>query len=123
MTISSPYNQDAAVSVAVTELSQALSTFVRGQGRLVSRSDTLSGSAISVTAGDTDSPEVRGLVWQHGLALPELGQEGYVIQPLLQAKPPGILVVGGSALGIAYGLLALAEDLRLERTYLQYPLP
>ncbi|HLE80383.1 MAG TPA: hypothetical protein VJA25_03730, partial [Dehalococcoidia bacterium] len=68
-------------------------------------------------------PEVRGLVWRYGLTLPELGQEGYVIQPLLQAKPPGILVVGGSALGIAYGLLALAEDLRLERTYLQYPLP
>ncbi len=75
-----------------------------------------------VTAGLAGSAPVQAVAAARGLDLPALGPEDYWIRPL-PADPPGALVVGGGPLGLAYGLLALAGDVRLGQAYLSYPAP
>ncbi|MBI2886788.1 MAG: hypothetical protein HYY02_06235 [Chloroflexi bacterium] len=123
LALAEAYRADPAVAVAAEELAEALRLSLGGTGpRLMGIS--LSGrTPFRVVAGLPDSPEVEAVRRGYSLALSTPGPEGYVIHPLPQATPPGALVVGGGPLGLAYGLLALGEDLRLQRPYLQYPLP
>lgn len=76
-----------------------------------------------VTAGRLASPEVQAEAARREVRLPPLDHpEAYVIQPV-PGPDPGVLVAGGGARGVAYGLLALAEDVRLQQPYLAYPVP
>lgn len=81
-------------------------------------------SSLSVTGGLAGSATVAAAFSRAGGTVPALTGESYVIQPVVdRGEPRGAVVAGGSPLGLAHGLLALAEDQRLDRAYLRAPLP
>lgn len=117
------FRTDAAVQLARQELMEAIDQTKAREGLRLPEWFLGSRPAASVVAGTPDNAAVVELAEKYGVVLPRLAPEEYLIQPLPQASAPRALVAGGDALGLAYGLMSLAEDLRLRRPYLETPLP
>lgn len=73
-----------------------------------------------VTVGQPADAGVKQAAAKRVSDLDTLGGEDYVIRPL-PGDDPGVLLVGGGPLGVAYGMLELADDVRQRRPYLASP--
>ncbi|MDP2728772.1 MAG: hypothetical protein Q8P59_14685, partial [Dehalococcoidia bacterium] len=71
-------------------------------------------SAFNLIVGGTDSPWVQRLAEAGALDIPNLSEEGYIVRKTDYRGVPFLAVVGGGALGQAYGLFRLVETLRLD---------
>ena len=118
------FQRDPAVALATKELAATLNQRASTDGPLGFIEQWRSQERQpQVVAGDPSDPTVKDLIWKYDVHVSSLTQEGYVIQPLPQHQPPTVMVIAEGPLGLAYGLTALAEDIRLQRPYLSYPLP
>ena len=118
------FQHDPAVELAAKELAATLNQrgLIKGPLRFIEEWQSQE-RQMRVIAGDPSDPAVKGLTWRYDVNVSPLTQEGYVILPLPQHQPPTVVVIAERPLGLAYGLMALAEDIRLQRPYLSYPLP
>lgn len=124
ITLDPTFQRDPAVELATKELAATLNLRGSTKGPLKFIEQWRSHERqLRVVAGDPSDPGVKDLTWKYDVDVPSLSQEGYVIQPLPQHQPPTVVVIAEGPLGLAYGLMALAEDILLQRPYLSYPLP
>ena len=113
MVLSSKHQGDAAIELAANDLSQAIGAL----GTSVKTGydqDAMSLEAINVVVGDKDSAWVQRLVDAGVVTLPDMGEEGYLVQSTVYRDVPFVAVIGGGVLGQAYGMFRLAEKVRLE---------
>ncbi|MDO8691540.1 MAG: hypothetical protein Q7R39_16315 [Dehalococcoidia bacterium] len=113
LVLPSNYQGDAAIELAAGDLSQAIGAL----GTSVKTGydqDAMALEAVNVVVGDKDSAWVLRLVDAGVVTLPEMGEEGYLVQSTVYRDVPFIAVVGGGVLGQAYGMFRLAEKVRLE---------
>jgi len=113
--------QDAALSLATKDLSTFLSSYYRVPCFTVRDTDVEVLPANAFIIGDQQNMWVKALVDAEALELPELADEGFVIQRL---PPPGspMVVSGRGILGNVYGVFHLIESLRLDPDALFKPL-
>ncbi len=112
LVLPSQYGDDAALNLAAGDVRQALAGL--GIPLRTGRDDEQMALApLNIVVGDQHSTWVRRLVLSSGLSLPQLGEEGYLVQRTGYKDVPFIAVVGGGVLGQAYGMFRLAEKLRL----------
>ncbi len=115
VTIAPDLAADAAVQAGSAAVQAALNTISDGAGFR---------PPVKVIAGTAQAETVRNALAAMGERPPSLDPEGYTLYPVVNGgTPSGVVVAGGGPLGVAYGLFGLAEDLRLDRAYLRYPVP
>jgi hypothetical protein len=105
--------EDPALQLAAKDLQLALEA-AGVSTSLQADQDWQAPATYSILVGGPDTPWTQRLVEAGLLALPPLGEEGYLIQSVKHRDSPVISVVGGGILGQAYGLFRLAERLRLD---------
>ena len=104
---------DEALALAVGDLSQTLEAIgisVR-QGLDQDRTGL---SSFNLVVGALDSPWIQRLTDAGALAVPALGEEGYLIEKTNYRGVPFVAAVGGGILGQAYGIFRLSELLRVD---------
>ncbi len=105
--------QDAAVSLATRDLSAFLSSYYRVPCFTLRDTDVEELPANAFVIGDQRNRWIEALVDAEALELPELAEEGFVIQRLY--SPGSLLVISGQGiLGNVYGVFHLIERLRLD---------
>ena len=113
--------QDAALSLATRDLSSFLSASYRVPCVTVRDTDIEVLPANAFVIGDQQNRWIEALVDTGALELPELVEEGFIIQH--QSSPDSPIVVSGQGiLGNVYGVFRLLEDLRLDPSALFRPL-
>ncbi|MBI4302152.1 MAG: hypothetical protein HY664_06065 [Chloroflexi bacterium] len=117
--VSTPWWQDAALSLAVDELTAAM-TSSGVSTSVVQDKDIAQLPAYALVVGTETDPWVKILLGEKGI--PKLKEEGYIIERRSYQGAPAILIAGKDVLGATYGMFHLAERLRLDNNVLTRPL-
>ncbi len=113
--------QDAALSLATRDLSSFLSASYRVPCVTIRDTDVDTLPANAFVIGDQQNKWIKSMKDSEALKLPELANEGFVIQRLPSPGSPTI-ISGRGILGNVYGVFHLIERLRLDPSTLFGPL-